>query len=416
MSRSGKFESEWPVDVYFLRAAQVASCLPDRWRVLYRYFAREKGLFFGTPFIQSIMRELVNSIPGLPAEHLPVVRALPEGTEFEAKQCIMEIDTPFEVSVAAETSILGILSLCGAAYRMRRIVEAAKGRPVFAFEARHYPPSMSALTACAAKLGGASGTSSTVGSDLANTYPFCTGVLQDWPEGASWPTFVDKPVGTNPHASATIMPNGADDHFLVDGVPIQFKSPADLPEVRNAEIFLSIMPGIPSLVLNDFSGRELDASRAAVEHLGSYEHFWGVRCDTCGERFHQGARWAGNSNMDKIVSEWKANSDTQMLWTEGKGVTVELLRNVRKAMDEVGGQKFKIMASSGFNDEKTAFFEQAGAPFDSVGTGSFVHLIGVTADIVGRRKAKDDPWEPCVKAGREWLMNQMPEGLLEVPL
>lgn len=419
MNTVGKFESEWPVDVYFLRAGTVASCLPDKWRVTYRYFARNSGLFFGTPFIQSILKELIASVPGLPADDWPIVRALPEGTAFVPKQCIMEIDTPFEISVAAETSILGILSLCGTAYRMSNIVMAARGRPVYAFEARHFPPSMAALTACAAKLGGASGTSSTTGADLAQTYSFGAPEFESagWVEGAVQPTFLEGPVGTNPHASATIMPNeGPDDYFLIDDATVLFRAPADLPEVRNAEIFLKAVPGIPSLVLNDFSGREMDASRTAVEILGDDPFFWGVRCDTCGERFHQGARWANNANMASIVAGWKCTDNKERLWEEGPGVTIELLQNVRKAMDEAGGQKHKIMASSGFNEKKTKFFDESGTPFDAVGTGSFVHMIGVTADIVSRRRTQDKEWQTCVKAGREWLAEQQLKGLAEVSL
>ena len=408
------FDAAWPVDVYFPRAKVVADCLTDKRRVIYRYFAREEGMLFGTPFIKSLMEDSLIGTTGLERKDWPIIRILPEGAYFKPAQVIMEIETIFQLSVAAETSILGILSYCGAALRMNRIVKAARGRPVYAFEARHFPPPMAAMTACAAKLGGASGTSCTTGAALARTYEYGSPSFDrtEWIEGfkESNPRFDLCAVGTNPHASAAIMPmEGEEDSFVIGASRLSFMAPPDLPEVRNAEIFLKAFPGIPSLVLNDYSGRELDASRLAARLFKDEPNFFGVRCDTCGERFHQGASFP---NRDLMVSEFKMSREDK--WKFGRGVTIELLKNVRKAMDgEENGKRLKIMASSGFNEAKTAFFDKEGAPFDSVGTGSYVHLIGVTSDIVAVKRG-DGEWKRRVKAGREWLADKKPEGLIEL--
>lgn len=406
------------VDVYFYNAGRVAEALPYDARVRYRYFARQPGMFFGTQFIRRMIDETCN---GYWEKSRPVVKALPEGTPFEGKQLVMEIEWEFRKLVGFETAILGVLSHCGTAREMSEIVRAAKGRPVYAFEARHFPPEMAALTACAAKLGGASGTSSTTGAATAIHYYFGGGNADSrYCEGPA--IFAKEPVGTTPHACSAVMPTGADDSFyLIDGVQVPFEAPVCLPEVRCAEIFARTHPDKPCLVLNDYSGRELDASREAVNVLSKYPNFWGVRCDTCGERFHQEAALpasyvrAGMSERETKTAcrEWENAVGPERLWRSGRGVTVELARNVRKAMDEVCGQKAKIMLSSGFGVEKTRFFDEQGAPFDAVGTGSFVKLLTLTSDIVAVRFREDGTWERRVKAGREWLADLPLDGLEE---
>jgi len=78
------------------------------------------------------------------------------------------------------------------------------------------------------------------------------------------------------------------------------------------------------------------------------------------------------------------------------GVTPELVRNVRRALDREGFNFVKIVVSCGFNEEKIRRFNRLGVPFDFVGVGSeFFRLRrDFTADIVrvnGR---------PCAKIGR----------------
>ena len=70
---------------------------------------------------------------------------------------------------------------------------------------------------------------------------------------------------------------------------------------------------------------------------------------------------------------------------------------VRRALDDAGHERVKIVVSGGFDAERITAFEAAGAPVDSYGVGSAL-LTGsndFTADIVrldGR---------PIAKAGRE---------------
>jgi len=117
-----------PVDAYFYNAGLVSEQLPYDARVRYRYFARKPGLFFGTPFIRSLIDRTCDECT---ERQRPVIRSLSEGKAFGANQIVMEIEWEFSKLVGFETAILGILSHCGTAYEMSEIVKAAKGRPVY---------------------------------------------------------------------------------------------------------------------------------------------------------------------------------------------------------------------------------------------------------------------------------------------
>jgi nicotinate phosphoribosyltransferase len=120
-------------------------------------------------------------------------------------------------------------------------------------------------------------------------------------------------------------------------------------------------------VLVDF---ENDSVRTAVEVARALgDRMWGVRLDTTGQA--------------------------------GPGVQPELVRRVRKELNDAGFGRVKIVVSGGFDDERIARFEAEGVPVDAYGVGSAL-LVGAhdfTADVVrvdGR---------PCAKAGRELWPN-----------
>ena len=78
-------------------------------------------------------------------------------------------------------------------------------------------------------------------------------------------------------------------------------------------------------------------------------------------------------------------------------MSVELARRVRAGLDDAGHDHVRIVVSGGFDAERIAAFEAAGAPVDAYGVGSSL-LRGqndFTADIV-RVDGK-----PCAKVGRE---------------
>ena len=80
--------------------------------------------------------------------------------------------------------------------------------------------------------------------------------------------------------------------------------------------------------------------------------------------------------------------------------------SLRRAFDEAGFAKVKIVASSGFGPAKCRMMAAAKAPIDVIGTGSYLPELWsetyATADII----AYDG--KPMVKAGREFLLRQRP--------
>ncbi|MGY6171744.1 nicotinate phosphoribosyltransferase [Candidatus Mycoplasma pogonae] len=66
------------------------------------------------------------------------------------------------------------------------------------------------------------------------------------------------------------------------------------------------------------------------------------------------------------------------------GVTPNQIKNLRKALDENGGEHVRIIVSSGFNPEKIKYFETENTPVDAYGVGEFILQIQNTfsADAV----------------------------------
>jgi nicotinate phosphoribosyltransferase len=128
-------------------------------------------------------------------------------------------------------------------------------------------------------------------------------------------------------------------------------------------------------VLVDFVN---DSARTAVEvadALGG--DLWGVRLDTSGSLVDAG--------LEREMPD------------APPGVSVELARLVRSSLDDAGHSRVQIVVSGGFDADRIAAFEAAGAPVDAYGVGSAL-LRGsndFTADVV-----RVDG-EPCAKVGRE---------------
>lgn len=83
------------------------------------------------------------------------------------------------------------------------------------------------------------------------------------------------------------------------------------------------------------------------------------------------------------------------------GVTPQLVRNVREALNDAGFNKVLIVASGGFNAEKISGFEAEGVPVDAYGVGSAFMRgnFDFTADVVKING------KPMAKVGREYSAN-----------
>ncbi|BAS27350.1 nicotinate phosphoribosyltransferase [Limnochorda pilosa] len=217
-------------DVYFiktretLRAEGVAEA-----HVVAEIFPREDGVFAGLPEVEALLRGRGVKL-----------WALPEGSNFAAREVVARIEGPYDRFGLYETPILGFLaSSSGWATAARRARLAAGGKPVFCFGARHVHPAVAPVMERAALVGGAQGAACILAAKLAG----------------------QEPVGTVPHAL-----------FLILGDTVQ-----------GARAYHRVMPPEePRTILVDTYKDEAEESLRVAEALG--DALAGVRLDTPGER------------------------------------------------------------------------------------------------------------------------------------
>ena len=267
------------------------------------------------------------------------VHALHEGDEIEPWETVLLIEGPYDAFAHLETLYLGVLSRrTRVGTNTRRVVEAAAPKEVMFFPARHDHWLVQTGDGYAAHVAGAIGVSTDA--------------------QASW--WGSQGVGTVPHA--LIAAYGGDTVLATRKVAERIG-----PEVR-------------LIGLVDF---ENDCVRTSVEVARALgDRLYGVRLDT--------------SEMLVDRSLWD-----QMGTFKPTGVNPQLVRNVRRALDQAGFPAVKIVVSGGFTVEKIRDFEREKVPVDGYGVGSslFQGRFDFTADVV----LVDG--KPCAKVGREYRPN-----------
>jgi nicotinate phosphoribosyltransferase len=259
------------------------------------------------------------------------VHALYEGDEIAPMETVMTIEGDYSVFAHLETVYLGCLARRSLImHNVREVVEAARGKPILFFPARHDHWLVQTGDGWAAHVAGAIGVSTDA--------------------QASW--WGGRGVGTVPHG--LIAAFGGD-------------------TVAAAQAFADRFAGEMNVtVLVDFENDSVRTALEVAEALG--DKLWGVRLDTS-ERIVDRALW-------KRMGAFKPT-----------GVNFELVRLVREALDEAGHGRVQIVVSGGFEAAKIREFEQLGAPVDAYGVGSSL-VRGendFTADVVrleGRAVAK----------------------------
>ncbi len=261
------------------------------------------------------------------------VRARHDGETVKAFDMVMTIKGPYEVFAHLETLYLGVLARSTrVATNTRRAVTAAGGKDVLFFPARFDHWLVQGRDGYAAHIGGATAVSTDA-------------------QGAWWG---GEGVGTIPHA--IIAACGGD-------------------TVLAARKFAECFPeSVPLVVLVDF---ENDCVRTALEVARALgPRLYGVRLDTSG------------TLVDLSVLPMMGQFDP-------RGVNLELVWNVRNALDGAGFNDVRIVASGGFNAAKIERFEDHQAPVDAYGVGSSLFANAgqhdFTADIVrcdGKAAAK----------------------------
>ncbi len=179
--------------------------------------------------------------------------------------------------------------------------------------------------------------------------------------------------------------------------------------VRAAEMFVETFPGENLTVLADYFGREITDSLAVCVRFPDMvdEGKVAFRLDTPGSRYIEGLDTASayavlDRNVPDAIRGYRSEEELRDLI--GPGVSAAAIWRFREALDEVGFQKARIVASSGFGPAKCKAMAIASAPIDVVGTGSFLPdrwtETYATADIV----AYDG--DARVKVGREFLLRE----------
>jgi nicotinate phosphoribosyltransferase len=259
------------------------------------------------------------------------VRALHEGDEIEAYEPVIEITGDYSLFAHLETVYLGCLARrTRIMHNVREAIDAAGGKPIIYFPARHDHWLVQTGDGFAAHVAGAIGVSTDA--------------------QASW--WGGRGVGTVPHG--LIAAYDGDTVAAADAFARRYAVETNV------------------VVLVDFENDSVRTALEVADALG--DRLWGVRLDT----------------SEKLVdrSLWHAMGDF-----DPTGVNPELVRRVRHALDGAGHERVKIVASGGFDAERIREFEALGAPVDSYGVGSSLvrGANDFTADVVrveGRDCAK----------------------------
>jgi nicotinate phosphoribosyltransferase len=311
-------------DAYFNFTKQLLEELGEHPRVTMQVFQKRESVLGGIDEAIAVLK-LCTDWDALE------VHALYEGDEIAPMETVMTIEGDYSLFAHLETVYLGCLARRSLIMRnVRAVVEAARGKPILFFPARHDHWLVQTGDGWAAHVAGAIGVSTDA--------------------QASW--WGGRGVGTVPHGLIAAL--GGDTVAASRAFAERFGNEMNVT------------------VLVDFENDSVRTALEVAEALG--DGLWGVRLDTS-ERMVDRALW------DRM-GEFRPT-----------GVNPELVRLVRDALDEAGHQRVQIVVSGGFDAVKIRQFEQLGAPVDAYGVGSSLvrGQNDFTADVVrleGRPAAK----------------------------
>jgi nicotinate phosphoribosyltransferase len=251
------------------------------------------------------------------------LRALHDGDEIEPWETVLTIEGDYSLFCHLETVYLGALARRTLISRnVREVVEAANGKSVLYFPARHDHHRVQTGDGYAAHIAGAIGVSTDA--------------------QASW--WGGRGAGTVPHG--LIAAYGGD-------------------TVLASQRFAETHPDLDIVVLVDFENDSVRTALAVARALGP--RLWGVRLDT------------SSTMVDRSLLDEMGRFDP-------RGVNPRLVEKVRDALDREGFPAVRIVVSGGFTAQKIRDFEAAGVPVDAYGVGSALLRgeNDFTGDIVRR--------------------------------
>jgi nicotinate phosphoribosyltransferase len=312
-------------DAYFVYTKATLEREGHHPHVLMQVFQRHSSVLGGMDEAIAVLRECSGRRAGdgswIPGWDGLMVRALHDGDELEPWETVMTVEGDYALFCHLETVYLGALARRTLISRnVRAVVEAANGKAILYFPARHDHHRVQTGDGYAAHIAGAIGVSTDA--------------------QASW--WGGRGAGTVPHG--LIAAYGGD-------------------TVLAAQRFAETYPDLDVVVLVDF---ENDSVRTALEVAhGLGPRLWGVRLDTSGTMVDR-ALWHEMGRFDP------------------RGVNPQLVREVRTALDREGFPDVRIVVSGGFTVDKIRAFEADGVPVDAYGVGSSLIRgeNDFTADVV----------------------------------
>jgi nicotinate phosphoribosyltransferase len=324
-----KMRDGYYTDAYFNNARSVLLADGRHPRVLMQVFQKKPAMLGGMDEAIAILKLCSHGFDELETH------ALYDGDGIEPWETVLTIEGDYTLFAHLETAYLGVLARRTLiSTNVRRVVDAAGGKEILYFPARHDHHRVQTGDGYAAHVAGAIGVSTDA--------------------QASW--WGSRGMGTVPHA--LIASYGGDTVLAAS------KFAEWAPEDMNI------------IVLADF---ENDSPRTSVEVARALgPRLWGVRLDTSGDL------------VDRSL--WD-----EMGAFDPRGVNERLVWKVRETLDADGFGDVKIVVSGGFTAERIGAFEEADVPVDAYGVGSSL-IRGendFTADVVlveGRPLAKVGRW------------------------
>jgi nicotinate phosphoribosyltransferase len=313
-------------DAYFVYTKETLEAERHHPRVLMQVFQKKESVLGGIDEAIAILK-LCSGREGdggtwIPGWNELEVHALREGDQIAPRETVMTIEGDYSLFAHLETVYLGSLARRSLIMRnVLQVVEAARGKQIFYFPARHDHWLVQTGDGWSAHVAGAIGVSTDA--------------------QASW--WGGRGMGTVPHGLIAAY---------------------DGDTVKAARIFADRYHDTMNItVLVDF---ENDSVRTAIEVADALgPRLWGVRLDT------------SEDLVDRSLFD-------EMGGFKPSGVNPRLVDNVRGALDAAGYPDVRIVASGGFTVDRIREFEAAGVPVDAYGVGSSL-IRGdndYTADIV----------------------------------
>jgi nicotinate phosphoribosyltransferase len=312
-------------DAYFVYTKQLLEELNRRPRVTMQVFQKKESLLGGIDEAIAVLKLCSGHERDgawITAWEELQVRALHEADPISPREPVMTIEGDYALFAHLETVYLGCLARRSLIMRnVREVVDAAGGKQIFYFPARHDHWLVQTGDGWSAHIAGAIGVSTDA--------------------QASW--WGGRGIGTVPHG--LIAAFGGDTVAAATAFANRYADEMNIT------------------VLVDFENDSVRTALEVAEALGP--RLWGVRLDT---------------SEDMVDCSLLG----QLGGFKPTGVNPRLVEAVRSGLDEGGFHEVRIVASGGFNAARIREFEAAGVPVDAYGVGSSL-IRGdndFTADIV----------------------------------